>query len=66
MQFQIERNRRVYDQGMSGVALLNADGRFAIQAAVELYRGILAEIERNDYDVFSRRGEAEYRPIGAA
>jgi phytoene synthase len=55
MQFQIERNRRLYAQGMAGVALLNADGRFAIQAATELYRGILDEIERNDYDVFSRR-----------
>lgn len=55
MQFQIERNHRLYDQGMAGVALLNADGRFAIQAATELYRGILGEIERNDYDVFSRR-----------
>ena len=55
MQFQIERNRRLYDQSMAGVALLNADGRFAIQAAAELYRGILDEIERNDYDVFRRR-----------
>lgn len=55
MQFQIERNRRLYEQGMAGVALLNADGRFAIQAATELYCGILNEIERNDYDVFSRR-----------
>jgi phytoene synthase len=55
MQFQIERNRRLYDGSMAGVALLNADGRFAIQAAAELYRGILDEIERNDYDVFSRR-----------
>ena len=55
MKFQIERNRRLYDQGMAGVSLLNPDGRFAIQAAAELYRGILDEIERNDYDVFSRR-----------
>jgi 15-cis-phytoene synthase len=55
MRFQIERNRRLYDQSMAGVALLNADGRFAIQAAADLYRGILDEIERNGYDVFSRR-----------
>ena len=40
---------------MAGVAMLNADGRFAIQAAADLYRGILDEIERNDYNVFSRR-----------
>lgn len=55
IQFQIERNRSLYAQSMAGVALLNPDGRFAIQAAADLYRGILDEIERNDYDVFSRR-----------
>lgn len=55
MQFQIARNRQLYTQGMAGVQLLHADGRFAIQAATELYQGILHEIERNDYDVFSRR-----------
>ncbi|HHW88110.1 MAG TPA: squalene/phytoene synthase family protein [Chloroflexi bacterium] len=55
MQFQIERNRRLYDEAMPGIGLLNPDGRFAIGAAAELYRGILDEIERNDYDNFGRR-----------
>lgn len=35
--------------------MLDADGRFAIGAAAELYRGILHQIERNGYDVFSQR-----------
>lgn len=55
MRFQIERNRRLYAEAMPGIAMLNRDGRFAIGAAAELYRGILSAIEANDYDVFGRR-----------
>jgi phytoene synthase len=55
MQFQIERNRRLYDEAMPGIALLNPDGRFAIAAAADLYRGILTEIEHNQYDNFGQR-----------
>ena len=55
MRFQIERNRRLYDEAMPGISLLNRDGRFAIAAAADLYRGILDEIERNGYDNFTHR-----------
>jgi phytoene synthase len=55
MRFQIERNRRLYAEAMPGIRLLNKDGRFAIVAAADLYRGILRAIEANDYDVFTRR-----------
>ncbi len=55
MRFQIERNRRLYAEAWPGVALLDRDGRFAIAAAAELYGAILNDIERHDYDVFSRR-----------
>lgn len=55
MRFQIARNRRLYDEAMPGIRMLNRDGRFAIAAAADLYRGILNAIEANDYDVFSRR-----------
>jgi phytoene synthase len=55
MAFQIERNRRLYAESLKGIAMLDADGRFAIAAAAELYRAILDEIEQQDYDVFSRR-----------
>lgn len=55
MRFQIDRTRRMYDEAWPGLALLEADGRLAIGAASELYRGILAAIEKNDYDVFTRR-----------
>jgi phytoene synthase len=55
MRFQIERNRRLYAEALPGIALLNRDGRFAVAAAGELYRAILEDIEKHDYDVFNRR-----------
>lgn len=55
MRFQIACNRDLYAQAMPGVKLLNAEGRLAVAAAAELYRGILDDIETHDYDVFHRR-----------
>ena len=55
MRFQIERNRLLYEQSWAGIAKLDPDGRFAIAAAGKLYDAILGDIERHDYDVFSRR-----------
>lgn len=55
MRFQLARARRLYADAWPGIRLLAPDGRFAIQAAASLYRGILDEIERNNYDVFQRR-----------
>jgi 15-cis-phytoene synthase len=55
MAFQIERTRQLYAESIPGIAMLKPDGRFAIAAAAELYRAILSEIEKRDYDVFSRR-----------
>ena len=55
MRFQVERVRILYASSMPGIAMLHRDGRFAIAAAAELYQTILVEIEKNDYDVFSRR-----------
>jgi len=53
--FQIARNRQLYAEAMPGIRLLHPDGRFAIAAAAELYRGILDDIEAHGGDVFSRR-----------
>lgn len=55
MRFQIERVHRLYREAEPGIGLLDADGRFAIAAAAELYRAILTDIEAHDYDVFQRR-----------
>ena len=55
MQFQIERNRRLYEESWPGIAMLDKNGRFAIAAAAGIYRAILDDIEAHDYDVFNRR-----------
>ena len=55
MRFQIARNRRLYAEAMPGIALLEPDGRFAVAAAATLYKGILDDIEKHDFEVFNRR-----------
>jgi 15-cis-phytoene synthase len=55
MRFEIARAQRLYDESWPGIALLSADSRLAVGAASEVYRAILATIEKNDYDVFTRR-----------
>jgi phytoene synthase len=55
MQYQIARNRQLYQEALPGICDLDSDGRFAIQAAAELYCAILRDIELHDYNVFRRR-----------
>lgn len=55
MQFQIARNRRLYAEARPGIQMLSRDGRLAIAAAADFYAAILDDIEKHDYDVFSRR-----------
>ena len=52
---QIQRLRRIYAESWPGIGMLAGDGRFAIAAASGLYEAILDDIEKADYDVFSRR-----------
>jgi phytoene synthase len=55
MQFQIERTRQLYSESWAGIKMLEREGQRAVGAAYVFYQGILDEIEKNDYDVFSRR-----------
>ena len=55
MKFQIERTRQLYEDSWEGVKMLEREGQLAIGAASVFYQGILDEIERNDYDVFTQR-----------
>eukprot|EP00600_Ochromonadales_sp_CCMP1393_P000238 CAMPEP_0174978678 /NCGR_PEP_ID=MMETSP0004_2-20121128/14346_1 /TAXON_ID=420556 /ORGANISM="Ochromonas sp., Strain CCMP1393" /LENGTH=368 /DNA_ID=CAMNT_0016230095 /DNA_START=245 /DNA_END=1351 /DNA_ORIENTATION=+ len=55
MKFQIARARAYYKQAESGVPMLSSNGRFAVQASLELYSRILDVIERNGYDNFNKR-----------
>ncbi len=55
MRFQIARVRTMYEEAAPGIELLEPNSRFAVRMALSLYRRILDEIERNGYDVFTRR-----------
>lgn len=55
MRYEIDRAGRLYDQGWPGIASLKQEGRLAVGAAINLYRGILGRIEDNGFDVFSKR-----------
>ena len=59
VQYQIDRTRKLYDESWAGIQLLNRDGRMAIAAAADLYRAILGDIERHNYDVFARRAHVK-------
>ncbi len=56
MEFEIDRARRLYDEGLALIPLLTSGrGRAAFEFAVEAYSGILGKIRAANYDVFSRR-----------
>ncbi|NJN62892.1 MAG: phytoene synthase [Coleofasciculaceae cyanobacterium RL_1_1] len=55
MQFQINRARQYYVEAECGIRDLHIDARWPVWTASILYSQILNEIERNNYDVFSRR-----------
>jgi phytoene synthase len=53
--WEIERTRRLYAKAAPGVELVHPTSRDCLGTALALYADILNEIERADYDVFSRR-----------
>lgn len=57
MHFEIERAHGLYEEAWPGIAMLSEDGQFAIGAAAETYRGILRQIECNEFDVYTRRAQ---------
>lgn len=55
MRFEIARARAFYGEAEKGIPLLGGDARFTVLLAARLYGRILDEIERADFDVFTRR-----------
>ncbi|HEY2273255.1 MAG TPA: phytoene/squalene synthase family protein [Jatrophihabitantaceae bacterium] len=53
--WEIERARTLYRRAEPGIALVDPTSRNCLRTALVLYEGILDEIERADYDVFSGR-----------
>jgi 15-cis-phytoene synthase len=66
MEFQFARIEEYYLQARPAVGLL-ASGRWSVMAGLEIYRGILAAIRRNGYDVFRHRAApGRWRKAGLA
>ena len=53
--WEIERARQLYRSAAPGIELVHPSSRDCLRTALALYEGILDEVERVDYDVFTRR-----------
>ena len=54
MEFEFERAERFYTQAYAGVNML-ATGRWGVMSGLQIYRAILADIRKMNYDVFDKR-----------
>lgn len=57
LRFNIERVRQLQRQANPGIALLARESRACIEAASELYCGIVDEVEKIDYQIFDKRAK---------
>lgn len=55
LRFQAERALRFYADSKNGILMLEKRNRFPIFAAHHIYKGILTEMERQDYNPFIKR-----------
>ncbi|MFH1785473.1 MAG: phytoene/squalene synthase family protein [Candidatus Micrarchaeota archaeon] len=55
LKFQVARARRYYEEAISGLSLIQKEGRVVVALALSLYREILGVIEENEYEVFKKR-----------
>jgi phytoene synthase len=53
--FEIGRTRDLYDVARPGILMVEPASRPCLRTAIELYGGILDEVERADYDVLTER-----------
>ena len=54
---QIQRVRRLQNESAAGIKLLTPGARQCIQAASQLYCGIVEEVEKIDYQIFTKRAK---------
>ena len=57
LQFQISRVRELQRQATPGIAMLAPESRACIEAASELYCGIVDEVEKIEYEIFEKRAK---------
>ena len=64
---QINRARKLYSRGRKGVKYLPSRSQYVVNVAALVYKGILDEIERQEYPILSRRVYLpKYKKIGIA
>ncbi len=61
MKFQIKRNRQIYREALPGIPMLAFRGRLAVKIAYVLYKAILAEVERVNYNIYLGRVRTNFR-----
>jgi 15-cis-phytoene synthase len=57
LKFNIERVRRLQLEAAPGIAMLDKSSRACIEAASELYCGIVDEVEAINYQIFTKRAK---------
>jgi phytoene synthase len=57
LKFQIERVRQLQREATPGILQLEPSSRPCIEAASELYCGIVDEVEAIGYDIFNKRAK---------
>jgi phytoene synthase len=55
MAFEVTRTRSYYQRAEQLFGMLHPSGRPILRAMLDIYGGLLTQIERNQYDVYSRR-----------
>jgi phytoene synthase len=60
MEFEIDRTEKFYSDAKPGVSML-ASGRWGVMSGLLIYRAILDDIRRNNYDVFARKADISLR-----
>jgi phytoene synthase len=57
LKFQIARVRQLQAEATPGIAMLSESSRPCIEAASELYCGIVDEVEKINYEIFNNRAK---------
>jgi phytoene synthase len=57
LQFQIARVRQLQKEATPGIAMLSPESRACIEAASELYCGIVDEVEKINFEIFTKRAK---------
>lgn len=67
LKYQIDRVRRLQNHASSGIKFLEPESQPCIEAASELYCGIVDEVEKIDFQVFAKRAKTStFRRIRVA